>query len=75
MEKERKQRDRPWDKTPAAAAYRAAYHREHYTRISATVDKATGKAYRDACKAAGIPISRPLMDAIADVLAGKYKPL
>lgn len=65
----------PWDKSPAGAAYRAKYRREHYTSIAATVDKETGKAYREACRAAGIPISRPLADAIADVIAGKYKAL
>lgn len=68
-------KNRPWDTTPAGMAYRAAYQREHYTKITATIDKDTGRAYRDACRAAGIPISRPLMDAIADVLAGKYRPL
>lgn len=64
-----------WNKTPQGIAYNRQYIKDHYMTLRVQVPIAQGEAYKAACQEAGITYGRPLSDAIADVISGKYRPV
>lgn len=63
-----KNRNRAWDKTPEAAAYRQQYRDAHYTRIEIAVTETKRNEIDERAKAAGISRTAYILAAVEEYM-------
>lgn len=60
--------DKPKRKTKTSTAVKARYNKKTYEQIVVSVPKATAQAFKEKCRATGVPQAQVVKAAIADFL-------